>query len=95
MNVEISLLKDNRVMLVSDRPYPDLVDHVEFYRDSRLAMLTYKNSDHHDSMLMEMEIPDEMVRPMEKNDEIIIFALFADHDPIGYKVPLVKVGNFR
>jgi hypothetical protein len=92
MNIELGVLKDGGVMLVSDRPLPHIVKRVEFYRDQRLVMLVYSNTEQ-DSDLMHYEVPEKMVYPVEKSPDVIVYALFPDHPPIGYKVPLIKVGD--
>jgi len=79
-------------MLVSDSPLPHIVKRVEFYREQRLFMLVYAN-DNEDSELMHYEVPESMTYPVEKSPNVIIYALFPDHEPIGYKVPLIKVGE--
>lgn len=92
MNVELAILNDGRVTLISDKPLPDIVRRVEFYRDQRLFMLVYDNELNEDH-LMECEVPDHMTAPVEKSPNVIIFTLFPGLDPLGYKVPLVKVGD--
>lgn len=92
MNIELGILKDGGVMLVSDQPLPHVVKRVEFYRDQKLFMLIYHN-ENEDSELMHYEVPDVMVHPVEKSPNVIIYSLFPDHAPIGYKVPLIKVGD--
>jgi hypothetical protein len=92
MNIEIATLKDGGVMLVSDRPLPHVVKRVEFYRDQKLVMLVYNNTEQ-DSDLMHYELPENMVYPVEKSPDMIIFSLFPNEAPVGYKVPLIKVGD--
>lgn len=92
MNIELGILNDGGVMLVSDRPLPHLVRRVEFYRDQRLFMLVYNNNEN-DTELMHYEIPESMSNPVEKSPDVIIYSLFPNHEPIGYKVPLIKVGD--
>ncbi len=90
MNIELGVLNDGGVMLVSDSPLPDIVCRVEYYRDQKLFMLVYNDDDQD---LMHYEIPDQMSKPVESTPNIIIYSLFPNHEPIGYKVPLVQVGN--
>ncbi len=90
MNIELGVLNDGGVMLVSDSPLPDIVCRVEYYRDQRLFMLVYNDDDQD---LMHYEIPERMSKPVENTPNIIIYSLFPNHEPIGYKVPLVQVGN--
>ncbi len=92
MNIELGVLKDGGVLLVSDRPLPHVVRHVEFYRDQKLFMLVYDGAGV-ESELMHYEVPEAMAQPVEKSPNVIIYSLFPDHEPIGYKVPLIKVGE--
>ena len=92
MNIELSILKDGGVLMVSDRPMPDMVKRVEFYRDQSLMMLVYQDKEL-ESDLMHYEIPQNIVPSVEKSPDVIVYILFDDHEPIGYKVPLIKVGN--
>ncbi len=91
MNVELGILNDGGVVLVSDKALPEVVRRVEYYRDQKLFMLVYDQDD--EGQLMDYEIPDDMTQPIEKSPNVVIYTLFKDHDPIGYKVPLIKVGE--
>ncbi len=91
MNIELGVLHGGDVMLVSDTPLPDVVCRVEYYRDQRLFMMVYDDEDNGDE-LMHYEIPENMAEPVETSPNIIIYSLFPNHEPIGYKVPLVQVG---
>lgn len=92
MNVELGVLHDGGVMLVSDRPLPDIVCRVEYYRQQRLFMLVYYNEEQEDD-LMHYEVPQQMVDAVERTPNVIIYSLFPNHEPIGYKVPLVQIGE--
>lgn len=92
MNIELGILNDGRVTLVSDAPLPDVVRRVEYYRDQRLFQLVFDGEDIEDA-LMECEIPEHIATPVEKSPNVIIFTLFKGLEPLGYKVPLVKVGE--
>ena len=92
MNIELGILNDGRVTLVCDKPLPDVVRRVEYYRDQKLFMLVYDDQEMEDQ-LMECEIPDHLATPVEKSPNIIIFTLFPDLEPLGYKAPLIKVGE--
>ncbi|MAI63223.1 MAG: hypothetical protein CBB87_12210 [Micavibrio sp. TMED27] len=92
MNIELGVLHDGRITLVSDAPLPDIVRRVEYYRDQRLFQLVYKEQDKNEDKLLECEIPDNFADPIEKSPNVIIFSIFPDMDPLGYKVPLIKVG---
>lgn len=92
MNIELGLLHDGNIMLVSDTPLPDIVCRVEYYREQRLFMVVY-GDDCQSEEMMHYEVPENMTRPIETTPNIMIYSLFPDHEPIGYKVPLVQVGN--
>ena len=94
MNIELGILHDGGIMLVSDTPLPDIVCRVEYYRDQRLFMLVYNDDEQDDSDdLMHYEIPEKMARPVESSPNIAIYSLFPNHEPIGYKVPLIQIGD--
>ena len=92
INIELGVLSDGGVMLVSDRPLPHLVQRVEYYRDQKLFMLVY-NSDTSQDDLIPYEVPERVSNSIEKTPNIMIYSLFPDHEPIGYKVPLIQVGD--
>lgn len=92
MNIELGILHDGSVMMVSDQPLPDMVCRVEYYRDQKLFMLVYDDESNEEE-LMHYEIPDYMADPVKKSPNIIVYSLFPDHEPIGYKVPLIQVGD--
>ena len=94
MALELGILNDGGVMMVSDQPLPDLVKRVEYYREQRLFLLVYNNSDQHDDEMLEYEIPADMSKPVESAPNVIIYSLYPDHEPIGYKAPLIKIGNY-
>ncbi|MEZ5919386.1 MAG: hypothetical protein R3D66_05625 [Alphaproteobacteria bacterium] len=92
MHIELGILNDGGVMLVSDRPLPYIVRRVEYCREQRLFMLVYNSTDN-DSELMHYEVPETMTYPVEKSPNVIIYTLFENEEPLGYKVPLIKVGD--
>lgn len=93
MNIELSVLRDDRVLLVSDRPMPAIVKRVEFYREQRLFMLVFTDGAEQKDLLMHYEVPQRMVYSIEKSPDILLYTMFPDYPPIGYKAPLIKVGN--
>jgi len=92
MNVELSVLHDGGVMMVSSEPLRDLVRRIEYYREQRLFMVIY-DADHEEEDLMHYEIPKTMTQSVENAPNIMIYSLFPNHEPIGYKVPLVQIGE--
>lgn len=92
MKIEIGILDDGRITLVCDKPLPDIVKRVEYYREQRLVMLVYDDKAFHDQ-LMECELPEHMAAPIEQAPDVVIFTLFPGLEPVGYKAPLIKVGE--
>lgn len=92
MNIELGLLHGGGVMMVSDVPLPDIVRRVEYYRDQRIFMLVYNDEQHGEDM-MHYEVPMDMTSQVEKAPSIMVYSLFPDHEPIGYKAPLVQIGD--
>ncbi len=92
MMIELGVLHDGGVMLVSDQPLPNIVKRVEFYREQRLFMLVYNGEDESNE-LMHYEVPENLTYPVEKSPDVMILSLFPNEEPLGYKVPLIKVGD--
>ncbi len=93
MNIDLGVLHDGGVMLASDRPLPDIVRRVEYYSEQKLFMLVYNEKGLEDD-LMHFEVPIHMTSYVESTPNIVIYSLYPDHEPIGYKVPLVKICDY-
>ena len=92
MNIELMVLNDGGVILAASEPFPHLVKRVEYYNEQRMMSVVYRAKDVEDD-LMHYEVPMEMVDRVVKSPNIIIYSMFEDHPPIGYKAPLIKVGE--
>ena len=92
MNIELTVLGNGVVMLVSDKPMPDMVRRIEYYRDQRLFMMVYDDSSMEDDLL-HYEVPIDLASAVERTPNVVVYNMFPDHPPVGYKVPLVKVGD--
>ncbi len=92
MNIELGLLHDGGVMMVSDTPLPDIVLRVEYYRQQRMFMLVY-NDEKNGEEMTHYEVPEHMAQQVESAPNVVIYSLFPNHEPIGYKAPLVQVGE--
>ena len=95
MNIELGILQDGCIAMVCDEPFPDIVKRVEYYRDQRMIMLIYKKTNEEleiDDQLLEFELPEDMSKPVEKCPNVTLISLYPGHAPLGYKVPLIKVG---
>jgi len=92
MNIELGILNDGRVAMVTDTLLPDVVRRVEYYREQRLFQLVYDDGELEDH-LMECELPEYMSAPVEKCPNVIILTIVDGLEPLGYKAPLIKVGE--
>lgn len=85
MNIELGILHDGSAMIVSDKPLPDLVNFVEYNSFDNLLTIYFDNNKY---LLMTYSIPPDMLSPFKVNKNILIYSLFEDHEPIGYRAPL-------
>jgi hypothetical protein len=92
MNIELVVFEGGNIMLAADEYYNHIVKRVEYYREQKLFLIVYQNPDH-EGELMEMEVSDKAIPFIEKSPSVIVCTLFKNNDPVGYKVPLIKVGN--
>ena len=92
MNIELIVLKAGNILLAGDDSFPDIVKRVEYYREQRLFLIIYKN-EIAEGELMHFEVPANLIPPVERSPDVIIYSMFKNNDPVGYKVPLIKVGN--
>ena len=93
MKIEIGTLAEGGVVLAFQPGIASVVKRVEYYQEQRLFMLVYHNDNREDEMLP-FEIPDSFEKPIDTAPNILIYALFEGHDPVGYRAPLIKVGDF-
>ncbi len=93
MNVELSVLNDGRVMLVSDQPMVDVVQRIEYYREQRLFNLVWYDEEQ-EELLLHNEIPIDLAMAVERVPEVLICMMFPKEDKtVNYKTPLVKIGE--
>lgn len=90
MNIDLALLREDALMLVSDEPFPSIVKRVEYYREQKLMSLVYSNPEVPEE-LMQYEIPQGMTPSVESCPTIVIFNVYEECAPIGYKAPLVQI----
>ncbi|MGQ0527433.1 MAG: hypothetical protein ACT4OY_05310 [Alphaproteobacteria bacterium] len=92
MMIDLGILGDGGLMLVCSEPLPDIVKRVEFYREQRLLNVIYFN-EKEGSDLMHREVPINLAASVEKSPDVLIYSLFIDDEPVGYKAPLIQVGE--
>ncbi len=91
--IELGQLKDGRLILASNQPFPADVMRVEYYREQRLFMLVYENGADRADDLMPCEIAPGMAHKIESSADVMVVAMAENgQEPYGYQVPLVQVG---
>jgi hypothetical protein len=91
MRVELGKLRDGRMMMMCDAPFPHVVQRVEYYREQKLFLLVYDHPDQQDDLL-HYELNDVSAKLADANSSILIVSRLAGDRRInGYGVELVKV----
>lgn len=91
MRLELGKLRDGRMMMMCDAPFPHVVQRVEYYRDQRLFLLVYDHPDQQDDLL-HYELNEVSAKLADTNSSILIVSRLAGDQKIhGYGVELVKV----
>jgi WD40 repeat protein len=85
--VELAILRDGGVMLVSDQAFNDIIRLAEYNDfDQLLSLYAFDGS----MARMAIPIPANFLDSIRRQNRLIIYTLFPDHPPIGYAVPLTK-----
>lgn len=90
MNVELGLMQDGDLALVSDEKFPADIKRVEYYRDQKLLMLVYEEESL-DSELMHYELKDAVAQKVEKKSTLMIIEPSEDGKPTGYYASLIQI----
>ena len=91
ISIELGVLNDGGVLLVSDQPLPAIVKRVEYYAEQRLFNLVYFCEDTEED-LVEYEVPQDLASRVEGSADMLIYSLFEGQAPLGYRAPLIQVG---
>lgn len=89
MHVELGKLRDGRMMIMCDAPFPHVVQRVEYYRDQKLLLLVYDHPDQQDELL-HYELNDVSAKLADMNSQILIVSKEDDSRIYSYGVELVK-----
>ena len=92
MSVDIVISKSGNVMLASNEPFPDDIVRVEFYADTRLLVLGYRDPAA-DGMLLNMEVHETLVEPLREAASIYVVYMENDTPVVSYDVPLIQIGG--
>jgi hypothetical protein len=90
--IQLARNKEGKLIILSNQPFPADVRRVEYYREQRVMMLTYKDPNH-EGDLMPCEISEETDRIIRNSPGIMVIAMAGgDEAPYGYEAPLVQIG---
>jgi len=91
--IKLARASDGRLIIISNKKFPADVSRVEYYREQRLLMLTYKDNDHSESDLMPCEINSEFDQIIRQSADVLIIAMASKgKPPLGYETSLVQIG---
>jgi WD40 repeat protein len=85
--LELALLRDGGLLLVSDTPLTELLQLVEYNEFDQILSLYAKDGS--------AATVDQLLTPMfldaiRSQNSVIVYTLFPNHEPVGYRVPLMK-----
>lgn len=86
-SVELAILRDGRPLIACDQPFKHILQLVEYNEFDQL--LTLYGSDGSMATLA-LPIPPALLDAMRRHNQIVIYTLFPNHEPIGYQVPLTR-----
>lgn len=91
--IELGQLRDGRLIVASNEPFPADIQRVEYYREQRLFVLVYEETADYADDLMPCEISPELAAKIHSSPDIMVVAMAQKgQEPYGYPVPLVQVG---
>lgn len=91
--IELGQLKDGRLIIASNQPFPADIMRVEYYREQRLFMFVYEDGADRPDDLMPCEIAPDMTSRIQGSADVMVVAMVENgQNPYGYMVPLVQVG---
>lgn len=85
--IELGILRDGMPMLVSDRGLTEVVQLVEYNEFDQLVTLYATDGT---PATLSLPLPPRMLASLRRANSIILYSLFPDHPPIGYRIPLVR-----
>lgn len=88
--IQLAHAVDGRVLLASNHDFPSKIRRVEYFRDLRLLMLSFKCGQ---DELMPLEVDEKLQTAVRSNAEITILQIEKEGDPPEeYTVSLVQIG---
>ncbi len=90
--ISLGQSNDGRLILASNQPFPSDVARVEYFRDQKLFMLIYEDTED-GSDLMPCEMNDTESEIIKGSPDILVIVKeHEDADPYGYVSPLIQIG---
>jgi len=91
--IKLARASDGRLIILSNQKFPNDISRVDYYRDQRLIMFTYKDNEDEDATLMPCEITPEVDQIIRQSPEVLVIAMAAKGGtPYGYEAPLIQIG---
>lgn len=90
MTIELTILTDGRVALLSDEGFPELPERLEFYETQKLFVIVYDDPDHEGDMT-HYEIPDSYVADVKGASAAVIGRVEDNAIVEAYEVPLIQI----
>lgn len=84
--LEISVLQNGTVLLFSDRPLPDIVVLIEYSEiDQRIVLHAADGR----STPLPWPLSAPFLQALRRQEEALVYSIYPDSEPLGYRVPLV------
>ncbi len=92
MTIDVARLTNGQLAMISDRPFPAPVRHIEYYKEQKLFQLVFEDPEAGE-MLVTRELDAEAARIVETAHDIMVVVSAAEGgEPQGYDVPLIQLG---
>lgn len=92
MTIDIGKLQDGSLALISNEPFPDPVQHVEYYKEQKLFKIAF-GGDEADDILITQELDPQSARYAEAAPNMMIVVMARkDEKPHCYNIPLIQIG---
>lgn len=92
MTIDVARMSSGQLAMISDRPFPAQVKHIEYYKEQKLFQLVFADSGTED-MLVTRELDPDAARIVETApDIVVVVSAGGGTEPHGYDVPLIQIG---
>jgi len=92
MTFELIISNAGEALLQSDEVFEDEVTRVEFYLDSHLLVVGFKNPDS-EGELITVEIDEALIPALKQISSILVVYMQGTEPVEGFEVPLISLGG--